>query len=393
MIKPSADESAAINSIAPVKTPSVHLKYLDGLRGLAALYVVIHHAYLEACSDKSIQSISPAMAHATNWLKFGQIAVDIFIVLSGYCLMIPVAKNENGSLRGGFKQFMLRRARRLLPPYYAALFICLAVIAVVPVLKHPSGLFWDVSMPAFTASAIGSHLLMIQNLNSHWVHAIDYPMWSVATEWQIYFLFPLLLLPVWKKYGLSALVIGAFIIGLMPYFILKKGDGVCPWFIGLFALGMAAANKNFSSTYKLKQNFVDWNKIGLLLILIFWCGTEFAGNWLLKHYYVMDTFVGVITAILIMNCTSHLTQLETVRRPVVLNLLENKWVVQLGVFSYSLYLIHAPILALLHAFIREFQLNFAAGLSVMIGLGAPMCIVLAYIFHILFERRFMTKAA
>ena len=200
----SPSEVSAPKSLAP---PRLRLDYLDGLRGLAALYVVLHHAYYGLTAEAALP---PLAAHLTYWLYLGRSAVDIFIVLSGYCLMLPVVRA--GRLRGSFADFMRRRARRILPPYYAALGVCLLAIAVLPPLhdlSHPNAL-WNEALPAFTPGIIASHLLLIHNFASAWHSRIDYPMWSVATEWQIYFLFPLVLLPIWQRWGSAASAAAAF---------------------------------------------------------------------------------------------------------------------------------------------------------------------------------------
>ena len=87
------------------------------------------------------------------------------------------------------------------------------------------------ALPAFTPGVIVSHLLLIHNFNPDWHSKIDYPMWSVATEWQIYFLFPLVLLPVWKRFGAAAAVGAGFLIGLVPLFLFfDRVSGVSPQF-------------------------------------------------------------------------------------------------------------------------------------------------------------------
>lgn len=228
------------NSTSP---PRVRLDYLDGLRGLAALYVVMHHAYYGLTAEAALPS---SVAHLTYWLYLGRSAVDIFIVLSGYCLMLPVIRT--GQLKGGFGEFMRRRARRILPPYYAALALSLLAIVLLPSLhdlSHPNAL-WNTTLPAFTPGVILSHLALIHNFNPGWHSKIDYPMWSVATEWQIYFFFPLVLLPIWRRWGSAATVAIAFVISLAPLFLFfDRFSGVSPHFLGLFALGMAAADLNF----------------------------------------------------------------------------------------------------------------------------------------------------
>ena len=128
-------------------TPPVaqdRLAFLDGLRGLAALYVVLHHAALE------VRGASPwrVVEWSRGLLRHGHFAVAVFIVLSGYCLMRPVANDPRGRLRGGIVGYLGRRARRILPPYYAALGLCWLLIAVVPGLNQAQGLRWDRALPA-----------------------------------------------------------------------------------------------------------------------------------------------------------------------------------------------------------------------------------------------------
>ena len=71
----------------------LHVAALDGVRGVAALFVVIHHAY--------IKFYDPTAAYAPylSLLLYGGASVSIFIVLSGFCLYLPVIKS-NGRIRG-----------------------------------------------------------------------------------------------------------------------------------------------------------------------------------------------------------------------------------------------------------------------------------------------------
>ncbi len=70
------------------------------------------------------------------------------------------------------------------------------------------------------------------------------PMWSVATEWQIYFIFALVLLPLYRRFGTVSTVVFAWGIGVLPLLLLPPAANLvqaCPWFLGSFALGMAGA--------------------------------------------------------------------------------------------------------------------------------------------------------
>ena len=206
--------------------------FLDGLRGLAALIVVIHHADL-AFSRK--YGHLAARGARTLWLELAaHFAVSTFIVLSGYCLMLPVAANGN-ALRGGVRGFIARRARRILPPYYAAYFLSLGVAWLLPALGGGR---------ATTIPGIVSHLLVVHNANVVWIYQTNGALWSVATEWQIYFVFALLLLPLARRIGAGRAVAIAVVLSALPYAIsphFRHWERACPWYVGLFALGMAAA--------------------------------------------------------------------------------------------------------------------------------------------------------
>src|SRR3954468_20119735 len=94
---------------------------LDGIRGLAALFVVLHHTYLVSY---------PGFPHNTGpwwlgWLLYGHLAVVVFIALSGFSLGIGPARRD--WKLGGRTRFAYRRAWRILPPYWAALVFSLIV--------------------------------------------------------------------------------------------------------------------------------------------------------------------------------------------------------------------------------------------------------------------------
>src|SRR5665213_2456830 len=111
-----ADTSALRPGIAVAWTPTPsrssltsqsiggRLDWLDGIRGLAALYVVALHAMLEVASPDGRGSVEPRYI----WLIFGQQAVILFIALSGFSLMLRVARTGEFS----FKDFARRRAMR-----------------------------------------------------------------------------------------------------------------------------------------------------------------------------------------------------------------------------------------------------------------------------------------
>ncbi len=170
--------------------------FLDGMRGLTALYIVLHHAALTV-PPRGLSGGALVIRFA---LRHGHAAVAVFIVLSGFCLMNSALANPGGVSPGGFWRYLGRRARRILPPYYAALAFCWLIVALVPALAKPSHSMWDRSLPTYEGGVVASHLLLIHNLSPQWIFKVQPPLWSVATEWQIYLFFPMLL-ALWKRFG------------------------------------------------------------------------------------------------------------------------------------------------------------------------------------------------
>jgi peptidoglycan/LPS O-acetylase OafA/YrhL len=364
------------------------LEYLDGLRGAAAFYVVLFHA-AAGFTKPELPFWARAFRHL---LTFGHSAVAVFIVLSGYCLMLPAARND-GRLTRGFGDYIGRRAWRILPPYYATVLASLALLWAVPELGVPSDTIWDESVPAFEWGPIVTHALLVHNFFPEWIYRINGPLWSVATEWHIYFFFPLLLLPVWRRAGAVATVIIAFAVGCAPLWLVPTvAAKYIPWYLGLFALGMCAAGVGFST----RQVEVRWKErvpwrisfvvlaascvLGVTVLIKFW----------FRFMPLSDTLVGATTAAALVHYSRHAVD-EEATRPLFLRLLESRPMAELGRFSYSLYLTHLPIVALVHLAVRRMSLAPATQMLVMIALSVPASLLAAYGFFLAFERRFLNR--
>src|SRR5579884_1165265 len=158
------------------------------MRALAAYVVFVNHAYAQVWPPW-LPALPPRFLSMFSYsLVAGHLSVSVFIVISGFCLTLPVCR-AGGELRGGVRGFLTRRARRILPPYYGALAFCLVLIWTV--IGRPTGSLWDVPIRV-TPVAVAAHALLVQDLFG--TGAINYVFWSIAVEWQIYFLFPLLVL-------------------------------------------------------------------------------------------------------------------------------------------------------------------------------------------------------
>ena len=135
------------------------LVVLDALRGGAALYVVCNHAsmlllvgYQQAHSLEMPLAVE-AMAASSYLFAFGHQAVVLFFVLSGFVIHLRQAQKLEESARTGkpfrfeVKSYLVRRMRRIVPPFYFALLLTGVLDFVIRWIN-----------PAFAAPATGNRL-------------------------------------------------------------------------------------------------------------------------------------------------------------------------------------------------------------------------------------------
>ncbi|BDI30086.1 hypothetical protein CCAX7_21370 [Capsulimonas corticalis] len=374
----------------------IRLEYLDGLRGLAALYVMLAHAFTlgTVATGQVRSSFSPLFYFITRGLSYPHYAVAVFIVLSGFCLMLPVARSKDRALSGGFLGFVKRRARRILPPYYVALAFVLCILFVSHhFAKHESAEQADLSV-----RNIAYHLLLIHNLFSKYNMALDGPMWSAAWEWQIYFLFALILLPIWRRFGILWAVITGYLIGYSPILLLPTAANLswtAPWYLGLFAMGMAAAVVLSSpiAQYRWIKNPNQQNTVLAVMAIVMLSITFLRPSWLDPDNFswAVDPIIGAFTALLILACANN-PRSSWLHKTVVRGL-ESRVMMVLGTFSYSLYLVHYPILQKMRNTMVQHHVSDASRLALIYLVGVPVSLGAAYLFHLAFERPYMSKPA
>jgi peptidoglycan/LPS O-acetylase OafA/YrhL len=160
--------------------PAHAVNALTGLRGIAAIYVVLHH-YIGAGSF-------------ANWhetcLTHGYLAVDVFFVLSGFVM----ALNYNHLFQRGFSiasyyKFVGRRIARIYPMYIITTIIALCLIM--------AGLNSNISASVSSAHVWALKLVVNALLIQSWgiAGSLNDPAWSLSAEWAAYAIFPLLLIP------------------------------------------------------------------------------------------------------------------------------------------------------------------------------------------------------
>lgn len=296
--------------------------------------------------------------------------------------MMPVTKS-NMTLRGGPISFYVRRARRILPPFYVAMGMSLLLEWLW--IGHKTGTHWDDSLPV-TRNAVLSAIFMLQNV--WYVSKINHVFWSVAVEWQIYFWFPFFI-ACWKRTGALKSLGTTLIVVYALTFLLHHGQtfvhdrnvqitGFAPILYGLFCIGMFAAGIVYGDlqTFAELRTRVSWASCALLSAAIVLLVTHLGRG-------PADLFVGISSACVIIDCalnsTGPLSRIFS-------------WapLVFVGTFAYSLYLIHAPLIQILWKFVIEpLKLGPVTSYWLLLFAGTPIISGVAYLFFLAFERPFL----
>ncbi len=149
---------------------------LDGLRALAVLGVVWAHVW--AFCDSPVLVVGRVGSIALDVHRvistFGT-GVDLFFVISGYLMFMMFVRQDSTRIFSNYGQFLIRRARRILPAYYVAVLAC-----------------WGGAL--FIGSHGGAEVVLGHFTFLHTVipgmNVLNPPFWSLATEWHFYLVIP-----------------------------------------------------------------------------------------------------------------------------------------------------------------------------------------------------------
>jgi peptidoglycan/LPS O-acetylase OafA/YrhL len=193
----SAESATVGESPPPAITQSDRLPQLDSLRGLAAFLVLVQHAQqtvppISLPDVKLIQFGAWVLLEHTplRIAEYGRGAVLFFFVLSGYVLTRALLRTGSP----GVLAFAAQRTIRLLLPVAASVLLSLALYALVfdpaalPVLRERTLFTW------WEPPTLGNTLANIFLVATDSEMRLNIPLWSLVHEWRLTLLLPLVLL-------------------------------------------------------------------------------------------------------------------------------------------------------------------------------------------------------
>ncbi|MFL6799321.1 MAG: acyltransferase family protein [Xanthobacteraceae bacterium] len=354
---------------------SVQMQSKDGMvsvdlaRGAAALSVFAYHFQVGSILAKYTGIPGFLLIHLPGALY----GVPLFFAISGYCIhrseWSRLLRGESFNARG----YMSRRFWRLYPAYLAALILSLLV-----------GLAGG-QLPSWRDVVV--HVTMLQGFSVDSFNSINLVLWTLTVETCFYLVYPLWLrfrlrFGLYPAVGLAGLVTitSCAATSLVPsitypvqWFFLNSWAG---WIVGAALAEIVKPSGRFSRVW-LAFGAVGWptliyletaNLIGPRQIAFEILARVVLCAWLLTFLIVND---------------SRLPQL-----PAPLNRLVT-WIVKCGVFSYSLYLLHEPLIGL-KFLVADLFTNVAARSVVQVA-WFPLILTISYASYRAIELRFMRR--
>lgn len=304
---------------------------LDAAKGIACAVIVGHHLSRYGPMPAGAYALAP---HFFNWLADdGRLAVQVFLVIAGFLAAASLA--PDGTLRCDRPMARIgQRYGRLVMPYLAALTVCVLVAALVrPWLDE------DVVPGAPTFGQLLAHGLLLQDLLGY--ESLSTGVWYVAIDFQLFALaLALVGLPAAfsgqasaSRWMPVALVIVLAVASLLLFNRNAGLDDTAFYFFGAYGLGMLVFWIGRA------RSLGTWQ--GGLALLALLGVTALAIDWRSRIELALITALAIAVA---QRC-HWLTPAHWPRMAVPLQ--------RLGRMSYSLFLIHFPVLLAMNALVAN----------------------------------------
>lgn len=326
---------------------NVGLKYfksLDGVRGIAALMVIVFHFFQDLRPDDSIAQFLKKIA------VFGQTGVTLFFVLSGFLITRILISTKEES--GYFKTFYLRRTLRIFPLYYFFLIIYYWIFPII----HKTD-FTPLSEQIY-------YYTYLQNIAQTFNIQTEGPIhfWSLAVEEHFYLFWPIVIycssINTLKKI-IFTIIIGAILLRFVMidngievyYFTFTRIDSLA---LGAY-LAILELDKRLTRSSLNSYLFFALSLLIPVLILWFFFTGE-SNDWIQVFKYTLISVVYFLSIAIIICLHDNIISTK---------ILTNKIIAYSGKISYGLYVYHPLAFYISFRFINldTWYANFFIGLG------------------------------
>lgn len=348
--------SSAPSSTRPLPA---YFGWIDGMRGIAAISVVIFHYthfYMANAAARPIEVAIMDVPYAgVLWpfYSYGEVAVRLFWVISGFVFAHVYWSRETSA-----RAFGVARLARLYPLHL----VTLLIVAALQMISLRWAGHWQVFENNDLRHFVLQLFLLDQSLGFADGLSFNGPIWSVSAEMFAYLLF-FVTLPLTKSRPLVASVLLAF-AGFAALSVRPDGFIIGHWAF-VCVVFFFAGSACFAAFQAIRQVWLL--VLGLAVVA---AGAAFAGH--------ENSALIALCCLVVMALAA--AELVVAGRGRILRVLAD--------ISYSIYLIHIPvqIAVLIVADVVFDGARGFAGHVVTLPLYLAVCIVLAYVVHVRFER-------
>ncbi len=310
----------------------VRLDGLTGIRGFAALWVLLHHLVTQY----------PIIGMVPPWLEIiankGWLGVDLFFILSGFVISYVHQNDFREALNlKAYKRFLVLRFARVYPVHIVT------TLMLVPIYLVASSLFsYSSNLDAFSLEKLFHAITLTNGLGISSSVGWNAPSWSVSAECFVYLLFPFATYLVFsKKMKISTCLLICFAILLttiaLSHWINDAKQYMLPWSWTMLRVG-AEFSLGCLLYNMFKQGTLPAPSASLsILCLCILIGLN------MDSYYDFLFIIVFMLLIWGLCCQSSITT----------TLLSTKAMVYLGNISYSIYLSHSLVFMVLSAIAKR----------------------------------------
>jgi peptidoglycan/LPS O-acetylase OafA/YrhL len=354
-------------------TTSTRLRALDGVRGVAAVVVVIYHVSLIArpfaTGGGRAEAVWTGVTESPLKLLFaGTEAVLVFFVLSGLVVALPLLRRSTS-----WAAFFASRLVRLYVPVWGALVFAVALIALVP--RREGAVSSGEWIDEANASSVSVGSFLREASLTPASYDIVNTLWSLRWELVFTALLPVAIgVALLVRRSLVALVITGLAAAATT--VIGRVLGVDALvYLPVFLLGTLVAVRldDLLAWARLRPRPLLWSVVGsvsALLLIASWLARPFAPPRTIVSEVLWGLAgLGALGLVIVAVCSPALDRLLSARVP--------QWA---GRVSFSLYLVHVPVLATIAYAVGD-RWWWVVGL-----VGVPLSLVIAELFFRFVER-------
>ena len=331
-----------------------YINSIDGLRAVAVSLVLLFHADF-------------------SWFKGGFIGVDIFFVISGFLITSNILKDLDRD-EWSYYSFYTRRIARLFP----ALFTVIAITGIISYFVLTPNDLIRLAKSGLLAALSISNIYFFSESGYFDSSALTKPLlhtWSLSVEEQFYLMWPTILLLLYVKKSKRSLVIGISLLSLIALSssIIFSGYNpemvffITPFRAYQFGLGalLAISGLVLSRKYIAAKVVAAFTSIVIIILL----SNKVSGH----DNVLIAAFLPALAA------SGFIFGSET---PIIKRLFSSKILTWIGQRSYSIYLVHWPLIVL-------WKMKFGQSFAYADKIGVIIVsLILGYVLHIKVEQRY-----